>query len=183
MPNFWKPQRRRTPPTAGSAALDIADELHPVMLYVPGGVLIGQVAPNGERLLDIVNRQPSLRVKDADFVPYYTDLDATRAPEWTSVNRSDVRLVAPPDHQSPRQLRVHRRQRRVELEVPPFRVVGNAHMPPGFELNDFLRRQHEAFIPVTMALLQHRDNPSFDRSVPVVLVNVAHARGVRDLLY
>lgn len=181
MPQFWNWQRRGAALTEGSAAIAAQEELRPIQLYTAGGLLTAAVAPNGERMLDILNRQPHLRLKDADFTPYYTDTALSHSPGWMSVARDVVLLVAPP-HSSPRQVHLHRRQRRVEISVPPFTLVGNAHMPPGFRLNDFVRRQHHAFIPVTEAWLRHDQNATFDRSVPVVLVNVSRVQGIRDLL-
>lgn len=182
MPSFWHWQRRGASQSEGSAALAIEDELHPIQLYTAAGLVSARVAPDGQRMLDILNGHDVLRVKDVEHVPFDSQTLAMRVDEWTSVDVHTVLLATPPPHTSARQLRVHRRQRRVELQVGPFTVIGNAHMPPGFKLNDFLGRQPQRFIPVTEALLRHSDNPTFDRSVEVVLVGVGAVTAIRDLL-
>jgi hypothetical protein len=182
VPNFWNWQRRAANQSEGSAALAIEEEPHPIQFYTTAGMITANVEPNGQRMLDILNGQQELRVKDLELLPFDANALAMRVDEWASVDVHTVLLATPPPHVSPRQLRIHRRQRRVELQIGPFTVIGNAHMPPGFKLNDFLGRQHERFIPITSALLRHSDHPTLDRSVPVVLVNVGEVRRIRDLL-
>lgn len=46
----------------------------------------------------------------------------------------------------------------------------------------YLRRRHQAFIPINAALLRHGDNSTFDRSVPVVLVRISTISKIQDLL-
>jgi hypothetical protein len=182
MPNFWNWQRRTPNQSGGSAALAIEEELHPIQFYTAAGMVTANIVPNGQRMLDILNGQQALRVRDVEHIPFNSNALAIRLGDWTSVDVDSVLLATPPPHISPRQLRIQRRQRRVALDLGPFTVIGNAHMAPGFKLNDFLLRQHERFIPITSAVLRHADDPTFDRSVPVVLVSVGQVRAIRDLL-
>lgn len=127
-------------------------------------MLDGSIAVDGERLIDLLNRETTLRVCSTS--------DAT----WRSVDLDEVCLVGPPPHASDPQRRVRRQKHRVRVEVGPCLVTGTAHLVPGSELKPYLLRTRQRFLPITEAWIRRATHdPSLEGDVDVVLANVAMA--------
>ena len=79
----------------------------------------------------------------------------------------------PPEWRAARQLRLHRKLRRVALSAGPFSVTGNLHLSPTAETGP---DPHEGrrFLPLTDAYILHNGEPPFEHVVSVVIVNTAH---------
>ena len=88
----------------------------------------------------------------------------------------------PPEWSSSRQLRLHRRLRRVAMSVGPFSVTGNLHLHPGVEPGVYLLTRGQAFLPLTDAYLLHAGDPPFEHVVSVVIVNTRHAETLVPLV-
>lgn len=187
---FWN-LRRGGPgasPTQGSAALAVAPELAPIELYTAESRIVGWIAPNGERVTDLLTNQLELRL----WRPSPGPLDDTSAPsvngklpgdngEWESLPTAQVILAMPPEWRASRQLRLHRRLRRAAIVAGPFNVTGNVHLPPGVEVGDHLVRS-QAFLPLTDAYILHNGEPPFEHVVSVVIVNSAHVARIVPLV-
>jgi len=137
---FWN-WRRGPGPTAtqGSAALAAAPELAPIELYTADARIVGWIAPNGQRVTDLLSTKDELRLwrpspGPLDEMGPPTEADAARADEngeWESLATARVILAMPPEWRASRQLRLHKRLRRAALAAGPFSVTGNIHLQPG----------------------------------------------------
>ena len=179
---FWN-WRRGPGPTAthGSAALAAAPELAPIELYTADARIVGWIAPNGQRVTDLLATKDELRLwrpspGPLDEISPPTEADPALAEEngeWESLATARVILAMPPEWRASRQLRLHKRLRRAALAAGPFSVTGNIHLQPGVEVGPHLLRS-AGFIPLTDAYLLHNGDPPFEHVVSVVIVNAAH---------
>jgi len=191
---FWNWRRGPgTTATQGTAAVATSHELAPIELYTADSRIVGWIAPNGQRVTDLLNTQHELRLwrpspgpLDAAAVPM---TDAAPAPppapgangEWQTIETARVILVMPPEWRASRQLRLHRRLRRAALVAGPFSITGNVHLPPGGEVGIQLVRM-QRFVPLTDAYILHNPQPSFEHVVSVVIVNSAHVAQIVPLV-
>jgi hypothetical protein len=182
---FWN-WRRGTgaAPTSGTAALATATDLAPIELYTADARIVGWIAANGRRVTDLLNEQSELRL----WRPSPGPIDAPSEPpvsghlppsteeagEWQSVLADQLILAMPPEWRASRQLRLHRKLRRVALTAGPFSVTGNLHVPPVAEVGVHLLMRGPRFMPLTEAYLLHNGEPPFEHVVSVVIVNTAH---------
>jgi len=186
---FWN--WRRGPgssATQGSAALAAAPELAPIELYTADSRIVGWIAPEGQRVTDVLNNQDELRL----WRPSPGPLDAVALPsangslpgdngEWESLATAKVILAMPPEWRASRQLRLHRRLRRAAVIAGPFNVTGNVHLHPGVEVGLHLVR-NQSFVPLTDAYILHNGEPPFEHVVSVVLINSAHVSQMVPLI-
>ena len=183
MPKFWSPLRRGTE-TQGATALHPAQQHEPVEIYTVGSLITGKVSPQGRRLSDMLSQSSVLRVKDPNVIPYREGISTEpAAPDsWHSVETDDVLFVMPPEHLSPRQLRIHRRQRRIRMRIGDFEIVGTAHTAPGTELSLYTLRQRSRFLALTNAVAYSNSDPAWERAASVILVNLAPVAELKELL-
>lgn len=187
---FWN-WRRGPGPSAvqGSAAMAVSNELAPIELYTADSRIVGWVAPNGQRVTDLLNSTDELRLwrpspgrLDETHMPAGVDADETDDNgEWESLATARVILAMPPEWRASRQLRLHRRLRRASVLAGPFTVTGNVHLPPGAEVGLHLIR-NQRFLPLTDAYLLHDGEPSFEHVVSVVIVNGMHVARIVPLV-
>jgi hypothetical protein len=184
---FWN-WRRATGAAAvqGTAAVALNAELAPIELYTADTRIVGWVAPNGQRVTDLLNSQNELRL----WHPSPGALDATDPPivsapgeggEWQTLATARIILAMPPEWRASRQLRLHRRLRRAAMSAGPFSITGNVHVLPGAEVGHHLLRGH-AFLPLTDAYLLHNGDPPFEHVVSVLIVNTAHVDQIVPLV-
>ena len=183
---FWNWRRGAgTASTSGSAALAAAPatDLAAIELYTADSRIVGWIAANGRRVTDLLNEQSELRL----WRPSPGPIDAPSEPsvngplpntdesgEWQSVLADQLVLAMPPEWRASRQLRLHRKLRRVALTAGPFSVTGNIHVPPVAEVGTHMLIRGPRFIPLTEAYLLHNGEPPFEHVVSVVIVNTAH---------
>ena len=67
----------------------------------------------------LVNSNSHLPVRDARSISLLNGLNGTEGGGWTSVSTQDILFAMPPEHASPRQMRINRRQHRVRVETGP----------------------------------------------------------------
>jgi hypothetical protein len=194
---FWNWRRGTgTASSAGSAALSLAPDLAPIELYTADARIVGWIASDGRRVTDLLNEQSELRLWRPSPGPIEAPIGEAAEPasapavtaspdgsgEWHSLMRDQVILAMPPEWRASRQLRLHRKLRRVALSAGPFSVTGNLHMGPGAEPGpDFLLRSPH-FLPLTEAYLLHNGEPPFEHVVSVVIVNTAHVTQLTPLV-
>lgn len=178
---FWNWRRGSTATmTNGSSAVAMAAELAPIELYTADTRIVAWIAPNGRRVTDLLTETDELhlwRPSPGPLAAVGPDLRPELAPddggEWQSLPTASVILAMPPEWRASRQLRLHRRLRRVAVTAGPFSVTGNIHLPPGVEPGFHLLRTHR-FLPLTDAYILHNGEPPFEHVVSVVIVNAAH---------
>jgi hypothetical protein len=182
--NFWS-WRRKSPSTRdtdGATALAPMLDLEQVELYTSDGMVLGLVAPEGERMSDILNRQRALLVHGARQTAYGATADAEPTARISSYDSDQILLAMPPAHAGNPARRIHRKRHRVQLDVGPFRVMGTAHIPPGSTLDPYLLRTRTSFVAVTDAVVRFPDDPTFERLAEVVLVNTAAITAIDQML-
>lgn len=186
---FWNWRRGPGPSaTQGSAAVALAPELAPIEIYTADSRIVGWIAPQGQRVTDLLSTQDELRL----WRPSPGPLDDTTLPsadgalpgnngEWESLPTARVLLAMPPEWRASRQLRLHRRLRRAAVIAGPFNITGNVHLHPGVEIGLHLVRS-QPFVPLTDAYILHNGEPSFEHVVSVVIVNSAHVAQIVPLV-
>ncbi len=187
---FWNWRRGTPTASSGTAALSHAPDLAPIELYTTESRIVGWVAAGGERVTDLLNHHDQLRLwRPAPGPLEETGLPTQQTPhpgeqngEWQSVPAATVLLAMPPEWRSSRQLRLHRRLRRVAMTVGPFSVTGNLHLHPGVEPGPHLLARGPSFMPLTDAYLLHVDEPPFEHVVSVVIVNMRHVTSLASLV-
>jgi hypothetical protein len=185
---FWNWRRGPGPAaTQGSAALAAPAELAPIEIYTAESRIVGWIAPNGQRVTDLLVSQDELRLwrpspgpLDETALPTAAD-DPSDGGEWETLATARVILAMPPEWRASRQLRLHKRLRRAAIVAGPFTVTGNIHLHPGVEVGAHLLRG-QGFIPLTDAYLLHDGEPPFEHVVSVVIVNAAHVTQIVPLV-
>ncbi len=186
---FWNWRRGPGPSaTQGSAAVAMSPDLAPIELYTADARIVGWIAPNGQRVTDLLSSQDELRL----WRPSPGAMDDRSMPvpepgmpgdngEWESLATDRVILAMPPEWRASRQLRLHRRLRRAACLAGPFNVTGNIHLAPGVEVGLHLLRS-QRFIPLTDAYILHDGEPPFEHVVSVAIVNSAHVAKIVPLV-
>lgn len=180
---FWN-WRRGTgaAATSGTAAVALATELAPIELYTADARIVGWISASGRRVTDLLNQDGELRLWHPSPGPIEAPAadNGTAAPdpddggEWQTLPTDQVILAMPPEWRASRQLRLHRKLRRVALAAGPFHVTGNLHMPPGAEAGPEYLLRAPAFLPLTDSYILHQGEPPFEHVVSVVIVNGHH---------
>lgn len=163
---IWKRRRITAAAVDGSAARDVAPHLEPIQLFVRTGVITGWIEPEGQRISDLLAGQPALRIRDDDD-------------GWSTVSVEDILVAAPPRHASTR--RIHRAKRRVAFDVPPYEIVGTAHLAPGTQLDPFVLRSGRPILPLTNAWIHDTDTDT-DYHFDTAIVTVRAVAAARELL-
>jgi hypothetical protein len=140
--------------------------LEPVRIYTAAGTFDGSITPAGERVTDLLQQGQGLEVLPLGA-------DAENADAWIHFESSEIQMVVPPPHVSPRQLRLVRNQREVRLRVGGHRAVGTAHLRPGVERDPYTLVTRP-FLPLTNASVMRDDGQEWD-SFDVVIVNLERA--------
>lgn len=186
---FWNWRRSPGPlSTQGSAALAFAPELAAIEIYTVDSRIVGWIAPQGQRITDLLANQNELRL----WRPSPGPLDDTAMPatngavagdngEWQSLPTSKVVLAMPPEWRASSLLRLHRRLRRAAVMAGPFNVTGNVHLHPAVEVGLHLVH-NQTFLPLTDAYILHNGEPPFEHVVSVVIVNSAHVTQIVPLV-
>lgn len=181
MARFWEWQARPTP-GAAVAVEEEASPLEPVEVYTRTALVVALVAPEHRRLSDILNSNSTLALRDASSTSLINGVDGSTGKGWTSLGTDEILLVMPPEHQSPRQMRVHRRQHRIRIRTGPFQITGNAHVLPGTQLDPFVLRSRMRFMALTNAQVSSNADPAWERRARVVLVNVGPIHDLSEVL-
>jgi hypothetical protein len=187
----WRRGTGATTATSGSSAVAVAGDLAPVELYTADARIVGWISANGHRVTDLLNASDELHLWHPSPGPL--DSQAGAEPggpgdpeqgsgEWQTLAADRVVLAMPPEWRASRQLRLHRRLRRVAVAAGPFSVTGNIHLPPGAEVGPELLVRGQRWLPLTEAYLLHSGEPPFEHVVSVVIVNTAHIAQITPLV-
>ncbi|HEX2766455.1 MAG TPA: hypothetical protein VHR55_07465 [Candidatus Limnocylindria bacterium] len=188
---FWNWRRGgQQSAVQGTAAVNLATDLAPIELYTADARIVGWIAPQGQRVTDLLSSQDELRLWRPSPGPLDGaephGADATLAApgdsgEWETLPTARVILAMPPEWRASRQLRLHRRLRRAAVAAGPFSLTGNVHLAPGMEIGNHLTRV-DRFLPLTDAHVLHNGEPPFEHVVSVALVNTAHVTQIKPLV-
>ena len=147
----------------GSAARELAPHLEPISVFTARGSFDGWIVAAEQRVTDLLNDHPHLRVC----------VDAA-ADDWEDIDRDDILFVAPPARATDPQRRVSRRRNRLVAHVGPYVLTGTAHIQPGATLDPYILRRQVRFLPLTDAWVTHRTDSSVDFGRPVLIVNTVN---------
>ena len=197
---FWN-WRRGTgaTSTSGTSAMALATDLAPIELYTADARVVGWIAAGGRRVTDLLNDEAELRMwrpspgpleqpmaSGAESEPAAASARPSADPDssgqWHTMLTAQVILAMPPEWRASRQLRLHRKLRRVALSAGPFSVTGNLHLPPAAEVSDDYLRLSPGFLPLTESYILHNGEPPFEHVVSVVIVNTAHVTQIQPLV-
>lgn len=187
---FWNWRRgSSTAATSGSAAVAVGSDLAPIELYTADARVVGWIAAEGRRVTDLLNEADRLRLWrptpgpiDEPGAASGTSSNPSENGEWEELLTEQVILAMPPEWRASRQLRLHRKLRRVAVTAGPFSVTGNIHLPLGAEIGPEYLVRRPRFMPLTEAYLLHNGEPPFEHVVSVVIVNSAHVSQIVPLI-
>jgi hypothetical protein len=182
MAGFW--DWRASSGAATVPVTEYAPELdpEPVEIYTATAMVNGMIEADGRRLSDILNTNTVLSIRDARSTSLVPHVEGTEGSGWTRLSTDDILFVMPPEHESPRQLRVNKRKHRVRIQTGQFVIAGHAHALPGIKLDPYVLRQRMHFMAITDAHVSAMGDPAWERSAPVVLVNVRPVQDLREAL-
>lgn len=188
---FWN-WRRGTgmAATSGTAAMALAPELAPIELYTADARIVGWISANGRRVTDLLNQDGELRLWQPSPGPIEAPIGRNGTPppdaegngEWQTLATDQVILAMPPEWRASRQLRLHRKLRRVAVAAGPFHVTGNLHMAPGAEAGPEYLLRAPRFLPLTESYILHQGDPPFEHVVSVAIVNGHHVSRIVPLV-
>jgi hypothetical protein len=161
---------------------DLISTLEPVEIYTATAMVNGLVEPEGRRLSDMLNANSVLAIRDARSTSLLSNVEGSEGSGWTRLPTDEILFVMPPGRESPRQMRIHRRKHRVRIQIGQFHIAGDAHALPGIRLDPYVLRQRMHFLAITDAHVSFMAEPVWERSAPVVLVNVRPVQDLREVL-
>ena len=176
---LWRqPRVPAAPDPPPAPASPVWPELAELEVYTRTQRLLGWIAPEGERTSDWMNRGHEMEF----LAPVEVPLDALRPqlaeatadPRRVRIAATDVVFAVPPSLPQGRHLRLHRRVILIHFEMDDYDLHGRIHVRPGAEVGDYLLRSSRVFVPITDAELTRTTEPTFARSLPVVIVNSRH---------
>lgn len=175
---FWSPRRGNgAAAISGALAAAPSRELAPIELFTADSRIVAWIETRGQRVTDLLNEHDELRLWRP--APGSGPADASSPPpgpddgDWQVVATESLVLAMPPEWRTNRQLRIHRKLRRVAVETGDFSVTGNAHLALGSEPGMWMITRGARFMPLTDAHILHRGDPPFEHVVSVVIINAA----------
>lgn len=177
---FW---RWRSSSRSGATPSVPEEDPSPLVLLTRGGRVSGLLTTDGRRVTDVLNQSDEVfvRVRSVEAI-FAASRSSGRASEWSrdgaagggqeTLATEDILLAIPPAHQSPRQMQIHRRTRRVELQVGPYLVEGHAHVTPGVPLDAYVARLSTRFIPLTNVNVHGPETDDLELPLETAIVNV-----------
>ena len=139
-------------------------EVAAVRIFSSIAVIDGWIDLAGRRLTDVLNVEGQLNVA--------SDPNQPAEHQWMAIERADMLLVVPPPHIADLRLRRHRVKRNILVLSGHYVVRGLVHMMPGIQLDHFLARSGQHFLPLTDTWVTSSAWPEIDERHPALLVNV-----------
>jgi len=151
--------------------------LHDFRAYAGDCYLVARLElPDGKRLTDWLNEQPSLTLQDAELLAH-DDGHSVRL-ESLELDVSEVLVVEATGDRGPPELRRHTRADRVDITVGPYRLLGYLHGPSGGDPMAMILRGNQ-MVPITEARIAfHHAGQAHVREVEVLIMNRSHATAV-----
>jgi hypothetical protein len=145
----------------------------------------GTVQTRFGRVTDIVNQHAGshLTLRRATFTEHADPSAAVEAPSALVSIGSILLLTAPSlTGQAGQEMRIHKTPVRVELAIPPLRVTGIMHVPPGSVPAEGLLNMSDRFLAVTDATVVSGAFPqlAFTAAAVAVCRDRAHVLVVAD---
>jgi hypothetical protein len=137
----------------------------------------GSVPAVQSRLLDLLNDQDSSTMMLQDVLLVERNGSAEQTAAYAQLPLHEILFALPVREGRTRQaakdqfLWVQTIERRVRVDVGPYRLVGNAHLRLGGDLRDMLQMLSARFYPLTEVTITRVDDPDFRQETPVALFN------------
>lgn len=150
--------------TANNVAVDLLTDAYRIS---------GNVQTRFGRVTDILNQQSGTHVTITQAtITEHADPTATvTAPSALVAVSSILLMVAPAlTGAASSEMRIARRPVRVEFAIPPVRVAGTIHVPPGSRPTDGLLNIPDRFVAVTEATISSAAHPELARTADAVAV-------------
>jgi hypothetical protein len=150
--------------TASNVAVDLLTDAYRVS---------GNVRTRFGRVTDILNQQSSTHVTITQAtISEHADPTATVSAPSALVAVSSILLMVAPalTGAASTEMRIVRRPVRVEFAIPPVRVTGTIHVPPGSRPTDGLLNIPDRFVAVTEATISSGAHPELARTADAVAV-------------
>jgi len=180
-------RRSRTPAATPPPTAEAVPSGMPFDCLTEDWRIRGRVAATG-RLLDYLNRREALEIADPEWAPLDGSADFQSVPGLKSVDPYDVLVVfasaATMPGRSAETTAAHRRSKEtydVILEVPPFHVVGTAHLYPGLDPLTLLDHATNLYVAVTGGVVLHGEARVGPDEPTTILVNRSYITRVHQV--
>ena len=148
--------------------------------------LVGRMLVEG-RLSDTLNRREPIEISEVQWAPIDGSEAFTEAPGLKAIDPYDLILVLAGEASLPAMStdeaaahRIHKVSYDLQLEAPPYRIVGTVNLYPGTDPSRLLDRSSEMFVPVVQARASLDGRP-IGTDANVILVNRLYLRGVEQV--
>ena len=135
-------------------------ETEAIELLTTEGRVSGQIVASERRVSDLLNESGEIAV----WVPEHGG--------WVTVPTDSILLAVPPERPGERQLQVHRRLRKVLMQVGALEVEGLAHVTPGVSVDAYFGRAQRQFVPLTDVMVEGPGPDDVEGPIPVAIVNL-----------
>lgn len=156
-----------------------------VDVYTAAYRVSGQTATRFGRVADIVNQVTSTHlIVEHATVSEYADPAATLGAHQVLVTLDEILFVvaAESDGAARPEMRIPKRPVRAQVALPPFRLTGAVHVPPGSRPVDGLLNAGDRFLPMTEVTVACGAHPDLGRTATAVAIqrSLAHLLLVMD---
>jgi hypothetical protein len=148
--------------------------------------LVGRMLVDG-RLSDTLNRREPIEISEVQWAPIDGSEAFSEAPGLKAIDPYDLILVLAGEASLPAMStdeaaahRIHKVSYDLQLEAPPYRIIGTVNLYPGTDPSRLLDRSSEMFVPVVRARASLDGRP-IGTDANVILVNRLYLRGVEQV--
>jgi hypothetical protein len=136
----------------------VDEQVDPIAIFRPDGVVEGWMIRGRERLSDDLNHRVPIPVRYSEDGP------------WEELPTEDAIAIAAPPRE-PSAARTARRRHPVEVTAHPYRVHGIGHLPLGADPVRYVRAASQRWLPVTdSTIVTESDGEGFQ--IDVLLINM-----------
>jgi hypothetical protein len=152
----------------------------PIDLYTDSYRISGKTSTRFYRVGDIVNLASSSHLVIGEAtISEYADPTATVSAMQCLVNLDEVLMVisaeAEAEAEARPEMRIQKRPVRAQVGVPPFRITGTIHVPPGSRPADGVLNASDRYMPITEATIACGPHPELARTAAAVAFRREHA--------
>ncbi len=148
--------------------------------------LVGRMAVDG-RLSDTLNRREPVEITEVQWAPLDGSEAFKEAPGLKAIDPYDLILVLAGETSLPSMStdeaaahRIHKVSYDLQLEAPPYRIIGTVNLYPGTDPLRLLDRSSEMFVPVVHGRAWMGEQV-VGTDADVILVNRLYLRGVEQV--
>jgi hypothetical protein len=147
-------------------------------VYTDAYRVTGKAMTRFARVADIANQAANTHLHvDEATITEYADPKATVGAMQALVNMDVALLVITAESEAPQrpEMRIPKRSVRAQVGVPPFRLTGMVHVPPGSRPADGVLNATDRFLTMTEATIACAEHPELDRTATAIAFQRARA--------